>query len=157
MKYWQKNRNYWKYENVDGTFTHIITVDGQDVEVCSEIYAAYSQADRRERYCEERDSGRVFHFDGISGGKGDLLSYFMDCHIESAEDTAIQNILMVQLQAAFQMLDEDSQRLIEALVIDGVTERDYAALIGLTQQSVNKRKKRALEKIKNILVVKLTD
>ena len=157
MKAWRKNRNYRKYKNMDGTFTHIITVDGQDVEVCPEVYTAYSQADRRERYCAERDSGRVFHFDGISKGKGDLLSYFLDCHIESAEITAIRNIFAAQLQAAFLMLDKDTRQLLEALVIDGVTEREYAALIGLSQKGVNKRKNRALEKLRNMLVLKLTD
>jgi len=37
MKYWQKARNYRKYERGDGTFVHIITVDGEDVEVSAEV------------------------------------------------------------------------------------------------------------------------
>ena len=54
MKYWQKARNYRKYERENGMFVYIVTVD-EDVEVSAEVYQAYSQADRRERYQAERD------------------------------------------------------------------------------------------------------
>lgn len=42
MKYWQKAKNYRKYEREDGMFTHSIMVDGEDVEVSAEVYRAYS-------------------------------------------------------------------------------------------------------------------
>jgi hypothetical protein len=31
MKNWQKDRNYRNYKNADGSFTCVITVDGEDV------------------------------------------------------------------------------------------------------------------------------
>ena len=54
MKNWQKSRNYrrLKDEN-DKTIAHIITVDGVNVEVTEEVFLAYAQADRRERYLLE--------------------------------------------------------------------------------------------------------
>ena len=50
MKKWQMDRNYRAYENLDGSFVYIIAVDGVDVEVNKDVYMAYSQSDRRERY-----------------------------------------------------------------------------------------------------------
>ena len=54
MKKWQKDRNYKRVKDENGNvIANIITVFGQDVEVSDEVFAAYSQMDRRERYAEE--------------------------------------------------------------------------------------------------------
>ena len=60
MKKWQEERNYRRVRNEGGeVIANIITVDGMDVEVPEDVYLAYSQADRRERYVrEEMESGK---------------------------------------------------------------------------------------------------
>lgn len=151
MKNWQKSRNYRKYENADGSFTCIITIGGVDVEVSEDVFKAYSQNDRRERYLVERDAGRLlslerFNDDGIT------LDHLVEEHIESAEISALQGMLIEQVREAFMFLDDDEQDLIQALVIDGVTERDYAAEIGISQKGVNKRKHKVLEKLKKMVL-----
>ena len=51
MKNWQKNRNYKRIKDENGNvIANIITIDGIDVEVTEEVFLAYSQMDRRERY-----------------------------------------------------------------------------------------------------------
>ena len=61
MKKWQEERNYRRIYNEAGeVIANIITVDGVDVEVAEDVYLAYSQADRRERYVrEEQFSGKL--------------------------------------------------------------------------------------------------
>ena len=61
MKKWQEERNYRRVRNEGGeVIANIITVDGMDVEVPEDVYLAYSQADRRERYItEEQSSGKL--------------------------------------------------------------------------------------------------
>ena len=61
MKKWQEERNYRRIYNEAGeVIANIITVDGVDVEVAEDVYLAYSQADRRERYVrEEQFSGKI--------------------------------------------------------------------------------------------------
>ena len=61
MKKWQEERNYRRIYNEAGELiANIITVDGVDVEVAEDVYLAYSQADRRERYVrEEQFSGKI--------------------------------------------------------------------------------------------------
>ena len=61
MKKWQEERNYRRVRNEGGeVIANIITVDGMDVEVPEDVYLAYAQADRRERYImEEQSSGKL--------------------------------------------------------------------------------------------------
>ena len=60
MKKWQESRNYRQIRNQNGEIiANIITVDGTDVEVPEDVYQAYAQADRRERYLlEEQSAGK---------------------------------------------------------------------------------------------------
>lgn len=64
MKKWQEERNYRRIYNEAGeAIANIITVDGVDVEVAEDVYLAYSQADRRERYVrEEQFPGNSSHW-----------------------------------------------------------------------------------------------
>jgi len=158
MKNWQKNRNYREYKNPDGSLRFVVTVGGTDVKVNEAVYKAYSQADRRERYSEESEKGLLLSFNGMAN-TDELLSYLADHCTESAEDVlirvedmAIRDIHAKKAAAAFMALEPDERNLIQALVIDGVTEGDYAEKIGLTQQGVNKRKKRILERLKKAVV-----
>lgn len=54
MKNWQESRNYRRIKDKDGNvIASIITIDGVDVEVTEDVFLAYSQADRKERYQDE--------------------------------------------------------------------------------------------------------
>lgn len=147
MQNWQRYRNYRKNENDEGLTTYIITVDGVDVEVSEEIYNAYSQADRRERYSAERDTGRLLSLEKMQED-GFPIEIMTGEYEESPEETLLGEITLKMVSAAFEALEPVERDLIQALVIDRVTERDYAASIGLSQKGVNKRKRIILEKMK---------
>lgn len=68
MKKWQEERNYRRIYNEAGeVIANIITVDGVDVEVAEDVYLAYSQADRRERYVrEEQFSGKLLSLEQMA-------------------------------------------------------------------------------------------
>ena len=151
MQNWQKDRNYRKFENADGSFTYVIMVDGETVEVSAEVYKAYSQSDRRERYCAERDAGRLRSIEWFEA-RGISLERLLNRHIESAEDTVVQSISAGQIRDSFMALKPDDQRLIHALVIEGMTEREYSVIIGLSQKGVNKRKHKAFENLKKLIL-----
>ena len=151
MQNWQKDRNYRKFENPDGSFTHVITIDGEDIEVTAEVFMAYSQCDRRERYLEERDVGRMLSLERFAD-EGITLDVLLGKHIESAEDSVLHAMLKKRAMEAFMLLSPEEQHLLQSLVIDGVTERDYATEIGLSQKGVNKRKHKILEKLKKVVL-----
>jgi DNA-directed RNA polymerase specialized sigma subunit, sigma24 homolog len=146
MQYWKKNRNYRKYRNADGSFRCVITVDGQDIEVSKVVYEAYAQADRRERYCYEREEGLLLSLERMDE-EGMHPTFPTDRRTEAAEDTAMRRILTAEALEALSQLKPDEQHLIRAVVMEGMPERVYAAQIGITENGVNKRKLRALKKL----------
>ncbi len=68
MKSWQKGRNYRRVKDESGhVVRYIITIDGADIEVTEDVFLAYSQAERRERYLEERDQERgLLHLSALA-------------------------------------------------------------------------------------------
>ena len=152
MQNWQKDRNYRKRENDDNTITFIVTIDGVDVEVCEEVYTAYSQADRRERYQAERDAGFLLSLDRMN--EDDVPECLTKRHSESAEDVMMREMLVGQAMAALTQLKPEDRQLIQAVVMDGVTEQAYADVIGVRQSTVNKWKKKILKKVFQIMELK---
>ena len=138
MKYWQKARNYRKYEREDGMFVYLITVDGEDVEVSAEVYQAYSQADRRERYQAERGENVLLSLERLAEDEMHL-SYLTDKHIESAEDTAIRGLLKAQLAEALALLSEEEQTLIQSIYFEGMSFRALSGQSGIPVMTLHDR------------------
>ena len=143
MQNWQKNRNYRKHKMPDGAFRYVVTVDGVDVDVSKEVYEAYSQSDRRERYLAEKDAGRLYSLEQF-GEYGITLEILLPQNCESSNAPERTTLI----KTAFLELEADERHLINALIIEGVTEREYAKQIKLSQKTVNKRKHKILEKLK---------
>jgi DNA-directed RNA polymerase specialized sigma24 family protein len=141
MENWHKRINYKKFKNSDGSFVYVITVDGMDVEVDAAVYEAYATSDRRERYCAERDSGRLFSLDWLNKNGFAFISQ-QNSQESSVENLVIDRFLAEQVVKAFHALSQDERELLLALVVQGVTEREYASRIGLSQNGVNKRNKK---------------
>ena len=153
MKKWQEERNYRRIYNEAGeVIANIITVDGVDVEVAEDVYLAYSQADRRERYVrEEQFSGKILSLEQMA--EDDLLSDYVGAEAApSAEEEALEReqaqSLAERKELAMLSLNDADRELINALFFDGVSTRDYAARIGITQRAVIKRRDRILRDLK---------
>ena len=144
-----------------------IKVGDERVQVTKEVYLTYYRSKRRERYFERdiKTESAVRDQDGNIIGyrpaKEDSLDRLMDAgedyaeECESVEDAATNAVMAGMLREAMLLLAEDERALIDALFFSnggcGMTEREYAELIGVAQQSVNERKRRILGKLKNIL------
>ena len=174
MKKWQEYANYRKHknQNEDGTFTftYFITVDGVEVEVSKAVYKAYTAGDRKMRYMEldlktdrvlqdadgktvmdengqpVRLPEREMSLDKLVEGDWDFPS-----SAQSPEDAVIfgDDSEAEELHRCLTLLTDDECDLIHALFFEGMTEKEYAAKLGIRQQNVNKRKQRVLKKIKN--------
>ena len=140
-----------------------IRVDGKRVEVTEEVYLAYYRSKRKERYYEhdiktgtpiKDKTGNII---GFTPSKEDSIERLISTGEEFSdgqepvEDTVIHGLMLDQLRDAMDKLPHDDRFLIEALFFDGMTEREYAAIIGITQKNVNKKKQRILLRLKNIL------
>ena len=156
MKKWQEERNYRRIYNEAGeVIANIITVDGVDVEVAEDVYLAYSQADRRERYVrEEQFSGKLLSLEQMA--EDDLLPDYVGAEAApSAEEVALEREQAQSfaewkemLLLAMLSLNDADRELINALFFDGASTRDYAARIGITQRAVIKRRDRVLRDLK---------
>ena len=144
-----------------------IRVGGQSVEVTQAVYLAYYRSKRRDRYFERdiktetaiRDKdGNVI---GYRPAKEDSLDRRMEAGEQfaavqtSVEDTVLCDLMAEELHEALDKLSESERELIHALFFSnggsGMTERECAGLLGVSQPNVNGRKRRILVKLKNIL------
>ena len=137
MEKWQENRNYRKIRDENGTvIANIITVDGRDVAVTADVFAAYAQMDRRERYLsEDLPTGKVLSMEQMAED-GVLPDYV-------GAETAPSLLL-----AALIALEDRDRQLITALFYDHLSTREYARRIGVTQRAVIKRRDRILRDMK---------
>lgn len=156
MKKWQEERNYRRVRNEAGeVIANIITVDGMDVEVPEDVYLAYSQADRRERYItEEQSSGKLLSLEQMA--EDALLPDYVgaetapSAETEALEREELRNLAeqkQILLLALLSLKDTDRE-LINALFFDGVSTREYAQRMGVSQRAVIKRRDRILRDLK---------
>jgi RNA polymerase sigma factor (sigma-70 family) len=133
-----------------------IWLNGRPVEVAREVYVAYYNMDRRERYLEERDlaHGKTLYsqLDDECVTGEDLLP---DRDAVSVEEVVERLMMAEKLRQSIALLRKTERELIEALFFlnggDGMTEREYASQLGITQKGINKRKTKILAKLKKII------
>ena len=128
---------------------YIIKINGKPVEVTPEVYGEYYRMNRYARYQEERDRshGKTLYsnLDSNEMLGEELIS---DQSALSTEDADIAHILSEKLHRCLEMLPDGERDLIQALYFDGLTEREYAIRIGVSQNTVNKRRHRILARLK---------
>ncbi len=170
MKNWQKDRNYRKYKNADGSVTYVITVDEVAVAVSEDIYKAYARSARQLEYIEhdlKRDralqdaDGRVLL--DVSGrptilperevSLDKLLDEDWDYAADSPqpEDDVLCRMEIIELRYLLGMLTDKEQALIKALFFDGKTERQYESETGIPRKTINNRRRAILTKLKKLL------
>lgn len=150
MKKWQENRNYKRIRDEKGNVVaNIITVDGVDVAVTEDIFAAYTRMDRRERYLTEDtpSSNQQLSLEQMAED-GILPDYVGAETTPSAEDCCLRRELSGMLLAALLSLKDQDRDLITALFYDHLSTREYARRIGVTQRAVIKRRDRILRDLK---------
>ncbi|MBQ3488916.1 MAG: RNA polymerase subunit sigma-70, partial [Clostridia bacterium] len=125
MKNWQADRNYRKIRQPDGTVKNLIFVDGQAVEVTDEVFAAYSQMDRQERYQEELlQDNPYISLEKLADACVPIEEYMLEQAPSpediciSMEDAAEQAALLRLLPEALEQLTESERELIRALYFD---------------------------------------
>lgn len=156
MKKWQEGRNYRQFKNEAGEIiANIITVDGVDVEVPKDVYRAYAQADRRERYLlEEQSAGKLLSLEQMA--EDGMFPCFAGAEAAPSAEEEVLEREQAQCLAerkqilllAMLVLNDADRELINALFFDGVSTREYARRIGISQRAVIKRRDRILRDLK---------
>lgn len=130
-----------------------IALNGEVHEVSREVYQAYYQGKRKEKYIYEQDKAHENHILDISGMEE--LEAESGCCLASAQpsidDLLLEQELHNHLHQCLQMLPEADRALIQAIYFSGETESSYAKTIGISLSGVSKRHKRILAKLKNLM------
>lgn len=159
MKKWQEERNYRRIRNEAGeVIANIITVDGMDVEVPEDVYRAYAQVDRRERYVrEEMESGKLLSLDKLLEDDVPLEPLGVDL-VPSAEDTTLEQeessetaMQLKKLTEALSGLNTAERQLLQALYFEGIPAREYARQLGVYHRTVLYRRDKLLEKLRRMI------
>ena len=144
-----------------------VHVNEQSVPVTKEVYLVYYHAERRMRYFE-RDikTGKTTrdadgNITGYEPAKEDSLNRLMETGADyesvsdNVEDIVASAIMSEKLREAIGKLDDSDQKLIAALFFsndgDGMTEREYATLLGISKTALHARKERVFAKMRELL------
>ncbi len=159
MKNWKEECNYRRIKDENGiVIANIIMIDGQDIPVSDEVYAAYSQMGRQERYQEQlfQDIPHV-SLEKLTDTCVPIEEYMLEQTPSpediciSIEDQAEQAALLHLLPEALEQLTESEQELIRTLYFEGVSLREYCRSKGIPVMTQHYRLQKVLKKLKNIL------
>jgi RNA polymerase sigma factor (sigma-70 family) len=71
---------------------------------------------------------------------------------ESVEEQVIRKVFSEKLHRAIGRLEPEEQRLIQAIFFENVSMRAYAEKLGVTHRTIQKRQKRILQKLKDLIL-----
>lgn len=159
VKNWKDSRNYRRIrDEYDNVVANIITINNVDIEVSEEVFLAYSQMDRRDRYLsEDAYSDRVLSLDRLE--EDNMKLEFLGAEPQpSAEALYLEKAAAMERDAmrsrlisALNTLDDRDMELISAMFFEGVSAREYARRTGVSDMAVRKRRDRILKNLKNFL------
>ena len=133
-----------------------INIDGQRVPVTEDVYRAYYKMSRRERYLEERDrvNGKVL-YSGMDTNEMTGEETIPDLEAVPVDEEIIKDDLLDQLRKHLGSLNDSERELIDALFFsnngDGMSEREYAVMSGLSKTAVHARKIKVFEKLRDLM------
>ena len=134
------------------TKIYTIPVERTRIQVTREVYQAYYGFERHLRTLEEKDTrnGTVRYSDlDTEETLGEEM--IPDLDAPAVETAAVTQVMRESLRKALAQLTKEEYELIQALYYENISEREYAAKLGLSQRGLNKRRHKALAKLKKIL------
>lgn len=127
---------------------YFIKVQNVLVEVSREVYIAYFTMERREKYLIERDKAHgLLYYDAWSMGNTNGVDYIKDTGVNVEEEA-----LKCVYSDIWSYVDSvgDKYNICRFMAM-GKSEEEIAERIGITQQAVNKAKRKLFWKLKEIL------
>lgn len=150
-------REFYRFVNSsEGQGRHFIHMGDVVLETTEAEARSFKTEQNHHYYIQAQESGwdtlSLYAAEDKSGYSGEEVVK------DDTQDVEAEVILRIEhdaLRAALNQLDEASSLLIQALYLtdERKTERDLAKELGISQNAVNKQKKKILQKLK-ILVVK---
>ncbi len=129
-----------------------VPIDRYYMEVSLDEYKRFYKVARRTKYIREE---AVLHeevsYHSLDNEDRTGEEIIADKDFEGVETLAVRMIMIENLKTVLKELNDVEYELIKAIYYNGITESEYAKIIGLSQKGVNKRKHKILKKLKKLL------
>ena len=126
---------------------YVLRVNETLIEVTRDVYLAWYQSRRKERYQLEK-----MQKNGVCGiEKVGETSYNSYLHILSPEEIVIRVSEIQELQEALKYLSEEEMELIRLLFFEEYTVKKTAQYFGCCTKTIRNRKSKVLQKLKDRL------
>lgn len=144
----EKRRKYDTYKN-----KKFIQVDDKLLEVSQREYETFNKEEQRIKYIARADKKlQIISYDNEDENGTVLINTIKDtsCDIENEIERMIE---IEQLKKALLQLTNEEYELIKALFYEEETVREYAERKGIPFTTIQSRKNKIIEKLKNILKI----
>lgn len=144
----EKRRKYDTYKN-----KKFIQVDDKLLEVSQREYETFNKEEQRIKYIARADKKlQIISYDNEDENGTVLINTIKDtsCDIENEIERMIE---IEQLKKALLQLSNEEYELIKALFYEEETVREYAERKGIPFTTIQSRKNKIIEKLKNILKI----
>lgn len=143
--YCERKRNP-KYAN-----RYFLPYHGYLMEVPLEYYEKELQNKERQKYLHKKakQNGEM-SYDALDTDEMNGEELIQDIYTD-VEQSAITQSMIAKLRLAIKQLTSDEMGLVEAIYYQELSERQYAAILGISQKGINKRRHKVLAKLKKII------
>ena len=138
-----------RFLNVFNTFTRKY----ERIEVTDEVYRGYMQSEWNMKDNDHSFYQHQIQFSALIGNKDEAFENFKEFMelTQDTEDEVEKKELYDALHKALKELDPEEQLLIKMLFYDRKTERECAAVFGISQKNLHKKKVLVLCKLNKLL------
>ena len=137
------------------TVFNTCTSQYEDIEVTKEVYNEFRRGEWRIEKNDDKHRANETPFSELIGGDDGAFENFQE-FFDNQNTPELQFEKSELINFLYYALDElryEDYQLIRALFFDGLNDYEYAELLGVSHQRINKRKQIILEKLRK----KLTD
>lgn len=128
-----------------------LLLGGMLMEVSEEDYVQMNREKSRIQYqCKMAKKMGEFSYDAVGGDDFDGV-VILENHSPDVSEVVEQRIMVDKLYEAIQLLSDEEAELIKALFFNNVSEREYSREKGISHTAVQKRRQKALEKLRNMI------
>ena len=122
------------------------------VEVSKELYSEYFAIERRLQTLEEKDVRHgLTSLEQLCTQEFTADEVIVDRSAESLEDQVVKKLMVEKVKRCIGWLPRADRDLINALYYEGLSEYQISQRLGIPQRTVNYRKQRILEKLRELL------
>lgn len=128
-----------------------LPLHGMLMEVTENVYREFYREERRQKYLDHlAEENDVLSYDKLTNDEFNGADVVIDQSMP-VEDIVEAKIMQEKLKACLHHLDDDERSLIEALFFKGLSERQWSAISGVPQRTINRQKHRILMRLKKII------